>query len=217
MESVILIKNVSKEYEKNGAIITALENVNITIKKGECVAIVGKSGSGKSTLMNIIGLLDTQTRGEYFFCGENIFGKGDSELAAIRNKKIGFIFQDFNLIANLNAIENVCLPLVYQGISHKEQKKIGRECLEKVGLSERMMHYPKEMSGGQQQRTAIARVIATNPEIILADEPTGNLDEENREQVIKLLIEENKRGKTVVIITHDEKIANLADRKIEIH
>lgn len=216
MENVILIKNISKLYEKNGEIIKALENINIDIKKGECVAIVGKSGSGKSTLMNIMGLLDNQTKGEYFLDGEDVFGKSDKELANIRSKKIGFIFQEFNLISNLNAIDNVCLPLVYQGISVKEQKKRAKQCLERVGLLERALHYPKEMSGGQQQRTAIARVIATNPEIILADEPTGNLDEENKEQVINLLLEANKSGKTVIIITHDNEIAKLADRMIEI-
>ena len=216
MENVILIKNISKLYEKNGEEIKALENININIKKGECVAIIGKSGSGKSTLMNIMGLLDTQTNGEYFLGGEDVFGKSDKELANIRNKKIGFIFQEFNLISNLNAMDNVCLPLLYQGVSAKEQRKIAKKCLERVGLLERALHYPKEMSGGQQQRTAIARVIATNPEIILADEPTGNLDEENKEQVINLLLEANKSGKTVVIITHDNQIAKMADRMIEI-
>lgn len=216
MENVILIKNISKLYEKNGEEIKALENINIDIKKGECVAIIGKSGSGKSTLMNIMGLLDTQTNGKYFLDGEDVFGKSDKELANIRSKKIGFIFQEFNLISNLNAMDNVCLPLLYQGVSAKEQRKIAKECLERVGLLERALHYPKEMSGGQQQRTAIARVIATNPEIILADEPTGNLDEENKEQVINLLLEANKSGKTVVIITHDNEIAKLADRMIEI-
>jgi putative ABC transport system ATP-binding protein len=196
--------------------INALNGVNIKIEQHEFVAIVGPSGSGKSTLMNMIGCLDTPTSGEYYIDGVKANGLNDSQLADIRNQKIGFIFQGFNLLQKLSAIENVELPLVYQGIGTKERYERSAEALKLVGLGDRLLHKPNELSGGQQQRVAIARALASNPPLILADEPTGNLDTKSGKEIITLLHELHKKGNTIVLITHDNEVAMQAKRVVRI-
>jgi putative ABC transport system ATP-binding protein len=196
--------------------INALNGVNIKIEQHEFVAIVGPSGSGKSTLMNMIGCLDTPTSGEYYIDGVKANGLNDSQLADIRNQKIGFIFQGFNLLQKLSAIENVELPLVYQGVGTKERYERSTEALKLVGLGDRLLHKPNELSGGQQQRVAIARALASNPPLILADEPTGNLDTKSGKEIITLLHELHKKGNTIVLITHDNEVAMQAKRVVRI-
>ena len=195
----------------------ALNSVNLKILKNEFVAILGPSGSGKSTLMNIIGCLDTPTSGRYILDGNEASKLSDNQLAEIRNSKIGFVFQQFNLIPQLTALENVELPLIYKGMSASKRHKIAKEALERVGLSDRINHRPRQLSGGQQQRVAIARAIVTNPSIILADEPTGNLDSKSGEEIMQIFKQLHNQGCTVVLITHDNHIASQAKRIVRIH
>ncbi len=216
MGSLIEIRDVSKIYNPGENEVRALDGVNLTIERGEFVAIIGQSGSGKSTLMNILGCLDVPSKGTYILNGEDVSGLSDDALSDIRNKEIGFIFQGFNLIANLTAQENVELPLIYRGVSKKERQALSKTALEKVGLSHRMDHRPNQMSGGQQQRVAIARAIAQAPPVILADEPTGNLDSASSEEIIHILKELHKDNRTVILITHDNDIAAQAHRVIRI-
>lgn len=212
--NIIEIKNVYKIYNCTDSEVHALDGVDFSVREGEFVSIIGKSGSGKSTLMNLLGCLDVATRGEIILEGKNTNELTEKELSHIRNKKIGFVFQGFNLIPTLTALENVELPLIYGRVPKAKRRKLSFDALESVGLSGRITHKPSEMSGGQQQRVAIARAIAAKPPIILADEPTGNLDSQSGKEIMDILIELNKSGKTVVLITHDDKIANLAHRKI---
>ena len=214
---MIVMQGIRKEYRMGDNIVAALDGVDIHIKPGEFVSIIGPSGSGKSTLMNIIGCLDTADEGEYQLDGLNINDYTEDELATIRGKKIGFIFQQFNLLPKLTAQENVELPLIYQGMSPGKRHKRSREALERVGLTDRMHHKPTELSGGQQQRVAIARALAGDPSLILADEPTGNLDSKTGADVMKLLHELHEAGNTIVLITHDAKIAAQTPRSIHIH
>ena len=207
MSNVIELKNVSKYYEMGEEIVKALDKINIKIKKGDFVAFMGPSGSGKSTGMNLIGSLDYSTKGEIYLEGENIEDLTESELAQIRGKKIGFIFQSFNLIPTLTALENVMLPMTFQSVEKEERVEKAKKLLKLVELEDRMSHYPNQLSGGQQQRVAIARSLANDPEIILADEPTGNLDTKTGEIVIEFLEKLNKEGKTIIIITHDPDLA----------
>lgn len=213
---MIQIKNMNKVYQMGDNIVNALNNISVHVKKHEFVAIVGPSGSGKSTLMNMIGCLDIPTAGEYFLDGKEVSKLNDNQLADIRNLKIGFIFQRFNLLNKLSAIENVELPLVYQGVSNKESHRRAMEALENVGLAQRKFHKPSELSGGQQQRVAIARALVTNPPLILADEPTGNLDSKSGVEIMKLMNELHSNGNTIVLITHDNNIAAQAKRVIRI-
>ncbi len=213
---LIDVRNVYKIYNPGENQVNALDGVSITIDEGEFVAIIGQSGSGKSTLMNMLGLLDTPTRGEYYINGKLIDDLTDDQMSEIRNQQIGFIFQGFNLISSLNAIENVELPLVYRGIPKSERRKISEDALRKVGLEKRMHHLPAALSGGQQQRVAVARAIAAAPPLILADEPTGNLDTRSTNDVMQILHNLKDDGRTVVVITHDNEIAEQAERVIRI-
>ena len=215
--NLIDIKNVYKIYNEGlDSEVRALNGVSLQIDRKEFVAIIGASGSGKSTLMNVIGCLDIPTYGEYALDGEEITELTDRELSRIRNKEIGFIFQGFNLIEDLTALENVELPLIYRGTRPSERRGLAELALEKVGLADRMQHHPKEMSGGQQQRVAIARALACKPPIILADEPTGNLDSRTSADVMALLREMHSEGSTVILITHDDGIAASAERVVRI-
>jgi putative ABC transport system ATP-binding protein len=216
MENLIKVNNIYKTYELDGKKINALNGVSLDIMHGEFTAIEGPSGSGKSTLMNILGCLDTPTSGTYFLDGEDVSGMREKKLTRIRNRTIGFIFQSFNLISGCSALENVELPLIYRKVDKAKRRRMAEEALERVGLSDRMHHLPAQMSGGQQQRVAIARAIAAKPPIILADEPTGNLDPESGRAVMDILRELNKEGKTVILITHDRKIAFSAGRIIRL-
>lgn len=213
---LIELKNITKLYGKGESRVAALDNVSLTINRGEFVAIAGASGSGKSTLMNMLGCLDVQTSGEYLLDGVPVNKLSDRELTKIRNKEIGFIFQSFNLIAGLTAKENVELPLIYRGLSAAVRNELALHALEKVSLKNRVNHRPNQMSGGQQQRTAIARAIAAEPPIILADEPTGNLDSKCGAEVMRILYDLHAQGKTVIIITHDDSVAAQAARTIRI-
>jgi putative ABC transport system ATP-binding protein len=206
-----------KTYQMSQIQIQALRNINLSIRKNEFVAIVGPSGSGKSTLMNMLGCLDVPTSGTYILDGLEVSNLTDDELAEIRSKKIGFIFQSFNLIQKLTALENVELPLIYMGVRTSERLKRAKSALENVGLGDRLDHKPNELSGGQQQRVAIARALINNPPIIFADEPTGNLDTKSGVEIMNLLKALHKRGNTIVLITHDNDIAKQADRIIRIH
>jgi putative ABC transport system ATP-binding protein len=210
------MKELSKTYRMGDTEVKALDQINFNVEKGEFVAIIGPSGSGKSTLMNMLGCLDVPDSGEYYLDGIDINTAADRELAQIRNSKIGFIFQNFNLLSKLNALENVEVPLMYKGMSARESRKLAYDYLEKVGLQGREKHTPKELSGGQQQRVAIARALACKPQIILADEPTGALDQKTGQEIISLLIELNRQGQTIVLITHDNHIAGQARRRINI-
>lgn len=214
--SLVEVKDLYKIYNPGENEVRALDGINLTVEKGEFLAIVGQSGSGKSTFMNMIGLLDIPTSGTYLLDGIDVSSMTDDELSEIRNKQIGFIFQGFNLISNLSAIENVELPLVYRGMKKDERHKLAVEALERVGLSHRLNHLPKQMSGGQQQRVAIARAVAARPPIILADEPTGNLDSHSGVEVMKILHELHREGRTIILITHDNEIAKEAQRVIRI-
>ncbi|MBR5708630.1 MAG: ABC transporter ATP-binding protein [Oscillospiraceae bacterium] len=215
--SLIDIKNVYKIYNEGlDSEVRALNGVTLQIDRREFVAIIGASGSGKSTLMNVIGCLDIPTYGEYSLDGEEITEMTDHELSRIRNREIGFIFQGFNLIEDLTALENVELPLIYRGTRPSERRDLAEQALEKVGLYDRMHHHPKEMSGGQQQRVAIARALASKPPLILADEPTGNLDSRTSADVMALLRELHSSGSTVILITHDDGIAASAERVVRI-
>ena len=215
MGALIHIENMKKIYNPGENEVRALDGIDLDIEKGDLVAIVGHSGSGKSTLMNMLGCLDTPTSGKYVLDGQDVASMTDNQLADVRNKEIGFIFQGFNLISNLDAVGNVELPLVYRGVSKNERKQLAMEALKSVGLEDRMKHKPNEMSGGQQQRVAVARAVAAKP-IILADEPTGNLDTKSTQEIMEILKELHRSGRTVIIITHDEEIASQAHRVIRI-
>ena len=214
--SLIDVRNVYKIYNPGENEVRALDGVSLTIEEGEFVAIIGQSGSGKSTLMNMLGLLDTCTSGEYYMDGIDVSHMSDDELSEIRSKKIGFIFQGFNLISSLTAKGNVELPLVYRGMKRSEREKLSAKALEMVGLEKRMYHRPAQMSGGQQQRVAIARAIAAKPPLILADEPTGNLDSHSGKDVMKIIHHLHSEGRTIILITHDNGIAAEAQRVIRI-
>ena len=216
MEPLIQVKDLCKVYNPGENAVHALDHVDLTVEKGEFVAIIGQSGSGKSTLMNMLGCLDVPTSGKYYLNGRDVSTLTDDEQSDIRNREIGFIFQGFNLISNLTAQENVELPLIYRGVPKKERDRLAVESLKIVGLSHRMDHKPNEMSGGQQQRVAIARAIAAKPPVILADEPTGNLDSASSKEILQILKELYKGGRTVILITHDNGIAAQAKRVIRI-
>lgn len=209
---VIQLKDVWKIYQMGDVKVEALRGINITVKKGEFVAIQGPSGSGKSTAMNMVGCLDVPTKGKIYLDGHDISKLGESQLAQIRGKKIGFIFQKFNLINTLSAQENVMLPLTFLDVSEEKRMQISEKLLKSVDLGDRMDHKPNELSGGQQQRVAIARALAVDPEIILADEPTGNLDSKSGANVMQFLRDLHKRGKTIVMVTHDDNLAQYAER-----
>lgn len=215
---MIELKNLKKEYvlSKNNKVL-ALQNINLTIDEGEFVAIVGKSGSGKSTLLNVISCLDKEFSGEYFFEGENIRKKRKNELAKIRNRSFGFIFQNFNLLQKLTAYENIEIPLIYKKVPRRKRKELIEKYAEKLQIKDRLQHKPNELSGGQQQRVSIGRAMINNPAIILADEPTGNLDSKSSEEIVELLKMTNKKYKqTIIMITHNLEIANEADRVLTI-
>lgn len=214
--TLIEIRDMCKIYNPGENEVRALDGVNLKICENEFVAIIGHSGSGKSTLMNMLGCLDVPTSGTYMLHDIDVSELGDDELSDVRNREIGFIFQGFNLIQNLTALENVELPLIYRGVGKKERRELSLRSLEKVGLSHRMDHKPAQMSGGQQQRVAIARAIAQAPPIILADEPTGNLDSNSTKEIMQILRGLHKEGRTVILITHDNEIAEQADRVIRI-
>ena len=210
--SVIELKDIMKTYHMGDSVVHALYHVNLKIEPGEFTSIMGPSGSGKSTMMNILGCLDRPTSGEYFLDGKEIAGYDDDELAHTRNAKIGFVFQNFNLLAKLTAQENVALPLVYAGVDEEERMERAKKALEAVGLGDRLEHKPMEMSGGQRQRVAIARALINNPAIIMADEPTGNLDTKSSYEIMDIFKKMNESGKTVVMVTHEPDIAEQTKR-----
>jgi putative ABC transport system ATP-binding protein len=213
---IISMSNITKVYSIGGEEVRALDGANLTIREGEFVSIIGPSGSGKSTLMNIIGCLDVADSGEYILDGQSIEQYSEEELARIRNKKIGFIFQSFNLLSRMSALSNVELPLIYQRLHMSDRRAKAQRALDRVGLSDRSGHKPSELSGGQQQRVAIARALATDPAILLADEPTGNLDSKTGDDIMALFHELHNAGDTIVLITHNEDIAKQAQRRIRI-
>lgn len=213
---MIDLKNIYKIYKMGENEVYALNDVSLHIEDKEFVSIIGPSGSGKSTLMNMLGCLDVPTKGTYTLDGYDVGSKTDDELAAIRNEKIGFVFQGFNLLPKLSALENVELPLIYQGVPARERRERARKALESVGLGERVDHKPTELSGGQQQRVAIARALVTNPPIILGDEPTGNLDSKSGKEVMEIFKELHKKGNTIILITHDSGVAAQAERIVRI-
>ncbi|MGB1094182.1 MAG: ABC transporter ATP-binding protein [Bacteroidia bacterium] len=214
--SLIEIHGVTKRYKLGEQIVYALNGVNLNIERGEYTALMGPSGSGKSTLMNIIGCLDSPTEGTFFLNNKEVSKMSDSALSEVRNTEIGFVFQTFNLLNRLNAIENVSLPLVYAGIPKKEREERAKEVLDKVGLGDRMSHKPNELSGGQRQRVAVARALINNPSILLADEPTGNLDTQTSHEIMALFEEIYSAGNTIVLVTHEEDIAQHAKRIIRL-
>jgi putative ABC transport system ATP-binding protein len=216
MESIIKLSNIAKAYKIGSETIYALRSVSLEIYKNEYVALMGPSGSGKSTLMNVLGCLDTPSSGEYVLNGASVAKMLDNDLAEVRNKEIGFVFQSFNLLSRSTALENVMLPLVYAGFSKSERLARAKEVLEQVGLGERMMHKPNELSGGQRQRVAIARALVNRPAIILADEPTGNLDSKTSIEIMGLLEEIHKNGNTIILVTHEEDIAQHAHRIVRL-
>jgi putative ABC transport system ATP-binding protein len=216
MNNIITIEHIAKIYQVGNEEVHAIADVSLKIDQNEYVAIMGPSGSGKSTLMNILGCLDTPTRGIYDFKGSNVSDMNDNELAQIRNKEIGFVFQTFNLLPRSDALHNVELPLIYAGVNSSERKDRAREALIHVGLEDRMHHRPNELSGGQRQRVAIARALVTKPAIILADEPTGNLDTKTGEDIMALFQEINDKGNTIILVTHEEYIAEHAKRIMRI-
>ena len=215
-DTLIKVEDLCKIYNPGENEVRALDHVSLEIKKGELVAIIGQSGSGKSTFMNMLGCLDVPTSGKYYLNGTDVSEMSDNELSEVRNREIGFIFQGFNLIANLNAIENVELPLIYRGIDRKTRHQLAIDSLKMVGLEKRMDHKTNEMSGGQQQRVAIARAIAARPPVILADEPTGNLDSASSREIMEILKGMHRSGETLILITHDNEIAAQAKRVIKI-
>lgn len=216
MKKLIDLKNVNKSYRNGDQELQVLKDIHLAVEEGEFVAIMGPSGSGKSTLMNIIGMLDRPTSGEYYLEGEEVAKLGEKKLAKVRNQQIGFVFQQFFLLSKLNALQNVELPLIYAGISQFKRKALAEQYLKKVELEARMHHLPSELSGGQKQRVAIARALVNHPSIILADEPTGALDTKTGEQIMELLTELNREGKTIIMVTHEPEIAAFAKRQIVI-
>lgn len=214
----MLIKTeaIGKTYQMGNIQVEALKNASFQVERGEFVAIIGPSGSGKSTLMHILGCLDQPSSGRYFLEGEDISKVSDDQLAEIRNQRIGFVFQQFNLLPRANILQNVCVPLIYAGVRGKERRKLAEYALEQVGLSDRMRHRPNEISGGQKQRVAIARALINNPALILADEPTGNLDSKTGAEILELFHHLNENGHTIIIVTHDPAIASQARRVIQL-
>ena len=215
-EIVILTHKLTRDYDMGGEVVHALRGVDIQIARNEFVAVMGPSGSGKSTLMNLVGCLDTPTGGEYWLNGQKVSDLTDDELARIRNKEIGFVFQTFNLLPRANALHNVELPLIYAGMPARERRDKAARALEHVGLGDRMEHRPNELSGGQRQRVAIARALVNDPSILLADEPTGNLDSGTGEEIMKLFEELHHSGQTIVLVTHEQDIAAHAFRQIHL-
>ena len=215
-DAVIVTRNLQREYDMGGEVVRALRGVDIVIRKNEFVAIMGPSGSGKSTLMNMIGCLDTPNAGEYWLNGHRVSELGDDELARIRNKEIGFVFQTFNLLPRATALHNVELPLIYAGIGSKDRRDRATQALTRVGLADRMHHRPNELSGGQRQRVAVARALVNDPSILLADEPTGNLDSATSVEIMGLFEELHASGQTIVLVTHEHDIAAHADRQVHL-
>ena len=215
-KEIISIQSVSKIYNLGETVVKALDNVSLSIYDNDYISIMGPSGSGKSTLMNIIGCLDVPTKGKYKFKNELISKMGDNQLANIRNEKIGFVFQTFNLLPKLNAMQNVEVPLIYSSLGRKERIERAEEALHIVGLQDRMTHKPNELSGGQRQRVAIARALVNKPSIILADEPTGNLDSKSGNEILKFFAKLHKDGNTIIMVTHEESVAKLSKRRIDI-
>lgn len=211
---LIRLTNINKSYKNGDQELRVLKDIDLEVEEGEFLAIMGPSGSGKSTLMNIIGLLDRSTTGNYWLEGEEVSQLSEKKLASVRNDQIGFVFQQFFLLSKLNALQNVELPLIYAGVPANQRKKLAKRYLEKVELAERMTHLPSELSGGQKQRVAIARALVNTPAIILADEPTGALDTKTGEQIMELLTELNNEGKTIIMVTHEPEVAAYAKRKI---
>ncbi len=214
--SLIRLQNLSRRYQMGEETIHALRDVSLEIERGEYVAIMGPSGSGKSTLMNLLGCLDTPTSGTYELNGTNVSHMDDNELAEVRNREIGFVFQTFNLLPRSNALRNVELPLIYSGMTFDERRRVALEALTSVGLADRVTHKPNELSGGQRQRVAVARALVNNPSIILADEPTGNLDSKTGDEIMALFEELSRKGNTVFVVTHEEEVARHARRIIRI-
>ena len=210
----IRLRDIKKIYKMGGQELAALNGINLDIKRGEFAALMGPSGSGKSTLMNILGCLDRPTVGSYELEGKEVAHLSDDELAVMRNKHIGFVFQNFNLLSRISSLENVALPLVYAGVGASERRKRAQEVLEAVGLVDRAEHLPNELSGGQRQRVAIARALVNNPEIIMADEPTGNLDTKSTKEIMEIFQEMHGRGKTIILVTHEPEIAVCANRQL---
>jgi putative ABC transport system ATP-binding protein len=215
-EALLHLEQVHRVYHTGRVDVAALDGVDMRVDQGEYVAIVGRSGSGKSTLMNILGCLDRPTAGRYWLAGAEVAELDDNALAKVRSRTIGFVFQDYNLLPRTSALDNVATPLLYQGVGRKERHRRARAALERLGLGDRVEHEPSELSGGQQQRVAIARALVTDPALILADEPTGNLDTHSGAEVTALLRELNQSGRTVILITHDAEVAEHADRQIHI-
>ena len=213
---ILELSHIYKNYTQGKLDVPVLKDINLAVRKGDFLSIMGPSGSGKSTLMNIIGCLDLPTSGSYIFDGEDVLKKNDKALAIMRNRKIGFVFQTFNLMPRETALENVALPLIYAGVRLKERRRIAAEMLEKVGLADRMNFHPTQLSGGQQQRVAIARAMANHPDVILADEPTGALDSKSGEQIMQIFHMLNEEGATIIMITHEASIAEQASRKMMI-
>lgn len=216
MTKLIELKGINKTYKNGDQELRVLKDINLEVEEGEFVAIMGPSGSGKSTLMNVIGLLDRPTSGEYFLEGQEVGNLSEKKLAHVRNEQIGFVFQQFFLLSKLNAFQNVELPLIYAGVNPAKRKEIAEQYLEKVELGSRMHHLPSELSGGQKQRVAIARALVNRPAIVLADEPTGALDTKTGEQIMDLLTKLNQEGKTIIMVTHEPEIAAFANRRIVI-
>ena len=214
MSELIKLQNIKRHYIMPGFTVKALDGVDITIENNTFVALVGASGSGKSTLMNVLGCLDSPTEGDYYLLGKNVANMSEAALATIRNRQIGFVFQSFNLLSDLTALENVALPGRYRKLSTKQCNKLAEEALDRVGLSDRLNHLPTELSGGQQQRVAFARALVGNPPILLADEPTGNLDSKTGDEILNMIIDLYKQGTSVILVTHSQKVADVANRKI---